>query len=259
MQIHRTLLIDADCTHIEPNKDLRYQLRLITKFAESAFLELSNFVPCLHLLSVFSPKMSLNLRSNTEIYLIGFESEQILGAKLPTARQVLQTFFYNRRTVRLSLKASAKLVMEEVLVYWEKARIKTREFHHCKKKILDLHTKWEHLQKGSCRKTSEAQKKYEEQFIEDLDKLFDIAHADALNQMKEEDAEFLINQRKPNREGSLAGVDIKTNAKEKRRAERLEKEYLRKKKYEEECERSEKGNNDFFNLTKCTDFDLFSV
>lgn len=201
--------------------------------------------------------MSLNLRSNTEIYLIGFESQQILGAKLPNARQVLQTFFYNRRTVGLSVKASAKLVIEEVLIYWEKARIKTRGDHHCIKKVLDLHTKWENLKKSGSRK-SETQKKNEKQFIENLDKLFDIAHADALNQMKEDDAEFLINQRKPNREGCLVGVDVKANTKEKRRAERKEKEYIRKKKYEEESVRNKKGNNHIiFHFMRCTDYNFF--
>lgn len=58
------------------------------------------------------------------------------------------------------------------------------------------------------------QKKNEKEIVENLEKLFDIAHADALNQLKEEDAQFLINQRKPNREGSL---DVNANAKEKRR------------------------------------------
>lgn len=161
--------------------------------------------------------MSLNLRSNSEIYLIGFENQQILGAKLPSNRQVLQTFFYNRRTVGLSVKASAKLAIEEVFIYWEKARIITREVQHCIKKLLELHSKWENLKKSNSRKTSETQKKNEKKIVENLEKLFDIAHADALNQLKEEDAQFLINQRKPNREGSLAGVDVNANAKEKRR------------------------------------------
>lgn len=184
--------------------------------------------------------MASNLRSKTEIFLIGFENSQICGAKLPTTRHLLQTFFYNHRTLKFSLKTSAELVIKEVLIFWEKARIKTRQDYHCVQKLLNVHTSWNTLNKNKNR-TTETQKNYEKNFVETLDQLFDIAHADALNLLKGEDKEFLINQRKPEREGCLTGVDVKANATEKRRAERKEKEYLRKKKYVEECERSKNG------------------
>lgn len=147
---------------------------------------------------------------------------------------------HNHRTLKFSLKASAELVIKEVLIFWEKARIKTRQEYHCVQKLLDLHTTWNALKKNKNR-TSETQKSNEKIFVKTLDQLFDITHADALNLLKGEDKEFLINQRKPEREGCLTGVDVKANAKEKRHAERKEKEYLRKKKYLEECERIKKG------------------
>lgn len=43
--------------------------------------------------------MARILRSESEIYLIGYEEFQILGCKLPTNRHVLQVFFYNHLTV----------------------------------------------------------------------------------------------------------------------------------------------------------------
>lgn len=53
--------------------------------------------------------MERNLRSNTEIYLIGFEKSQILGSKLPTNKEVLQLFFYHVRTQNTSIRQSATL------------------------------------------------------------------------------------------------------------------------------------------------------
>lgn len=53
----------------------------------------------------------------------------------------------------------------------------------------------------------------EEVFLEDLNDLFDIASADGLNSMKfEEDKEFMRMQRQKGRKGSMAGIDIATNA-----------------------------------------------
>lgn len=47
------------------------------------------------------------------IYLIERETNQILGSKLPSNKQVLQVLFYNMRCVKLSLRESACLVIPE--------------------------------------------------------------------------------------------------------------------------------------------------
>lgn len=60
---------------------------------------------------------------------------------------------------------------------------------------MKIHKKWLLLKKNK-KRVSEAQKKREHLFREELDKLFDIAHANAMNSIKiAVDREFLIDQR----------------------------------------------------------------
>lgn len=70
--------------------------------------------------------MSIKLRSDFQIYLIGSQITQIQGSKLPSNRQVLSVFFYNMRTVNLTTKESVTLPMRECCIFWEKTRIPIR-------------------------------------------------------------------------------------------------------------------------------------
>jgi len=170
--------------------------------------------------------MSVKLRSDKQnIFLIGSPSYQINGAKLPSNRQVLSVLFYNIREVKLKVSESANLVIRECIIYWEKARIPTRAFPNCVKKLVDLYDVWRELQKN-CKKTQVTFRNREKNFEIDLDNLFDIAHADALERMKiEEDKLFLMKQREPGRPGCLGGVDKKlANKEERSRQRRLEEE-----------------------------------
>ncbi|GBP41266.1 hypothetical protein EVAR_32992_1 [Eumeta japonica] len=140
--------------------------------------------------------MSVELRSDKQnIYLIGLPSHQINGAKLPSNRQVLTVLFYNIREVKLTVSESANLVIRECIIFWEKARIPTKAFPNCVKKLVELYHVWRELQKN-CKKTQVTFKNRENNFVKDLDNLFDIAHADAFDRMKiEEDKDFLRKQR----------------------------------------------------------------
>lgn len=63
-----------------------------------------------------------------------------------------------------------------------------------------------------------------------MDDLFDIAHADALGQMKnEEDKNFLMLQRQKGRPGCMVGVDQKLKHKEERTLKQTAMEVARKK------------------------------
>jgi len=162
-----------------------------------------------------------SLRDANYIYLVGHPSSQIVGSKLPSIQQVLSVFFYNMREVKLNINESSKLVIKEVSVFWQKARIPIKAEQHCISKLQKYYYEWRDLQKLQHRKT-ETQKKKNELFISTLNDLFDIAQADALNIMKiEEDRSFLISQRQKNRPGSMLGVDLKITRKEERAAERL--------------------------------------
>lgn len=81
-------------------------------------------------------------KSREPIFLIGFETSQILGAKLPSNRQVLSTFFYNLRTVYKDIRESANLVIKEVEVFWEKSSIPTRKSYNSASKLIDMYKEY---------------------------------------------------------------------------------------------------------------------
>ncbi|GBN44935.1 hypothetical protein AVEN_7158-1 [Araneus ventricosus] len=161
--------------------------------------------------------MSSNLRSgDRNIYLIGSERHQITGCKLPSNRHVLSVLFYNLHEVKLSIRESANSVVRECLIFWEKARIPTRATPHCVEKIMKMYNYWCNLQKSACRR-SETQEENERNFISDLNNLFDIAQANALEIIKiEEDRKILLSQREPGQRGCLMGIDMKLAKREER-------------------------------------------
>lgn len=61
-----------------------------------------------------------------DIKFIGTIAFQITGSKLPSKRQVLQVMFYHMRYAKLSKRESARLVVREAMIFWEKARIPTQ-------------------------------------------------------------------------------------------------------------------------------------
>lgn len=181
---------------------------------------------------------SITTRSSVDsnIILIGRILHQILGAKLPSNRQVLQVFFYNMRIAKFSSKESAKLSVNMASVFWQQARIPIREEHKCCEKLIKIYDEWNRV-----RKTSSKGKPHSKQgeFVGKLDDLFDIAHANALQMIPaEEDRQFLLKQREKGRPGCMAGVDLKMYAQEKRSIERKDKEEARKRRHSEMLKQS---------------------
>ncbi|GBM39742.1 hypothetical protein AVEN_66914-1 [Araneus ventricosus] len=161
--------------------------------------------------------MASNLRSgDRNIYLIGSECHQITGCKLPSNRQVLSVLFYNLHEVKLSIRESANLVVRECLIFWEKARIPTRATPHCVEKMMKMYNHWRNLQKSACRR-SETQEENESNFISNLNNLFDIAHVNALEIIKnEENRKFFLSQGEPGRRVCLMGIAMKLAKREER-------------------------------------------
>ncbi|XP_076298485.1 uncharacterized protein LOC143217788 [Lasioglossum baleicum] len=125
-------------------------------------------------------------RNHGKLFLLEHDESQIVGAKLPSIGQVLRVLFYNLRKVKLNLRSSSYLVVKEVEVLWEKAKIPFRQSHHSIEKLESLYQKWRLLQKNSTRR-SQLQDNKKQQFLDQLDDLFDIAHnRQALRQAKEE-------------------------------------------------------------------------
>ncbi|XP_073435251.1 uncharacterized protein [Dendrobates tinctorius] len=159
-------------------------------------------------------------RNKDKLFLVGYPIHQITGCKLPSNRQVLCALFYNLRTVKLTVRESAKLTIREVFIFWGKARIPTKHEQDAITKLEKLHAEWRSLQKDR-KKTSETAKNKFKQFVEKLNDLFDIAQQDALALLKlEEDKAFLVKQRQKGRPGSMAGVDLKLSRAEEIKAQK---------------------------------------
>ncbi|KAE9542408.1 hypothetical protein AGLY_003269 [Aphis glycines] len=162
-----------------------------------------------------------------KIYLINNHSNKISGSKLPSSLQVLKTLFFNLRVVNLNLRESARLIVREVLIFWEKARIPVRLEKHCISKVESLYDEWRTLQKHAARNTA-SHKEQENLFISKFNDLFDLAHANALQMIKiETDRLFLINQRKKGRLGFMYGIDYTNMRKEELSITRKNKALVR--------------------------------
>jgi len=143
--------------------------------------------------------------------------EDILGAKLPSKRQVLSHFWHRHRSCGKTLGESASLTLTKVKSFWERAHISVKKDCRSKEQILCLYKEWQNLQKNFKTAQTSCRKK-EDKFADELDDLFDIAHGDAVKLIKdEEDGQFLLLQRKKGREGSMASLDRKLAQKTMRR------------------------------------------
>lgn len=138
--------------------------------------------------------MAYNLREKVEH--IGYITNQIVAPnRLPTVRQVLAVLFYNLRRLSNSLDNSAKLTIDECIIFWKKARIPTQEAKKCVSKLKHEYEKWRNIRKHASR-TTDTQKKNEATYEKNLNHLFDIAKADALALMEDEnDKQFLLRER----------------------------------------------------------------
>ena len=118
-------------------------------------------------------------RSKTEICLIGFTSDEILGSKLPTTRQVLSLLFHLVRstTPRTKVTDAALTVVKSVLNFWQKAGIPTLADKNVKSRIIQLYERYCKLRKSISKKTG-TQKENVKKFSDSLDDLFDIAVED---------------------------------------------------------------------------------
>jgi adenylate/nucleoside-diphosphate kinase len=120
-------------------------------------------------------------RCDTSLYLLGQPIESISGNKLPSNGDVLRRLFYLLKA-KNTLKVAGKIVYDEILLFWQKARIPTKFERNILPKINDLYDYLRSLQKNKLRQ-NELQIEKEATFINSLDDLFDIAHTNALEIM----------------------------------------------------------------------------
>lgn len=147
------------------------------------------------------------------VWLVGTTLDELTGCKLPSNRQVLSRFLHLHSKEHATIHSSATTTAREIKQFWDKARIPIRKECHVIDKIAKLHSAWQNLKKSATRK-GDAQK--EEAFVDVLDDLFDVAHADALALIKiKEDRDFLHAQREKGRRGSMGSVDTTLTRQEK--------------------------------------------
>lgn len=156
---------------------------------------------------------------------------EILGAKLPSIKQVLQVFFYKMRVEKSDVKQSVAFAIDLVIPFWQRAHIPILAKSNCVKKLEQLYDEWKALKKNTSSKY-EVHRKRETEFREKIeDFIFDIAVPDALDVMKIlDDKDFLIQQRQKGRPGSMLGIDKKLAHKEKRKLQRMDDDNSRKQK-----------------------------
>jgi len=161
-------------------------------------------------------------RSKTQVFLIGTVVTELTGTKLPSVRMALGLLLNKHIDLKLTTRESSTESVTEISEFWYKARIPIQEKKNCLTKLEKIFETWRGLKKNKKRQT-ETQRMWETAFARELDNVFDIAHANALNMITvPEDRDFLLAQREPGRRGSMAGVDMTLAAKEKRAAERGE-------------------------------------
>jgi len=176
--------------------------------------------------NVSRPNTKPQTRKDNNIWLVGPTSKELCGKKLPSVREVLSVFFYLHKIEQLTIKESCKQAINMCLPFWEKARIPTCTEIHARERLEKFFQRWKGLQKATSRRTV-TQIKKEEEFTADLNKMFDIAHAKALDLITiEEDCAFLLAQR-DGRRGFLGSIDKKLAAKEARVAKRKQEEQAR--------------------------------
>lgn len=175
----------------------------------------------------------MQTRKDTSIYLVGHQEPQICGSKLPSNRQVLSVFYWNHQSRGFTVREAARMAIREVFVFWAKARIPTRAEPRCIDKLEDLVSELQKLKKTT--RNTDTHRRNEDKFTETLDDLFDIAHANSLQTIKNaDDRAFLLAQREKGRQGSMIGVDAVEAARENRKQARLEEERKRKRKCHEQ-------------------------
>ena len=154
---------------------------------------------------------------HNNVYLVDNYKEDIKGSKLPSNKQVLCFFLHNHTKLCETVRDSATKTVEKVIEFWNQARIPIHHKQDCIKKVIGLFEKWKGIKKNAGRQTK-TQKKKEADFKSMFENLFDIAHANALEMISnEEDRQFLIAQREPGRRGVMGSIDISFTRKENSR------------------------------------------
>ena len=144
-------------------------------------------------------------RQLTDFWLIEHPSASITGAKLPDCRQVMKFVLYlrndpenNKNKVRN--EEIAYEAVDSVLVFWNKARIKTKYRQNCMFDVMKLWDEWQNLMKNKGQALDPGKRRAN--LVARLDSLFDIGAPHAIDQIvksrllsaqkKQDDVDFYL-------------------------------------------------------------------
>ena len=185
-----------------------------------------------------SAKRKKVTRSATDVFLVGKASDRIAGSQLPTVRQMFRYFLHLQNDakihkIKIINEEIVYQVIDDVLVFWQMARIKTITRQNAATKFMKIVATHRNLSRHKAR--VEDPNGLRKKFEDELDKLFDIGSNDAVEEIKKnrllsdeaksEDIAFYLDQQ-TNRQAHMSRHDkvFKTKAMKKElRDSKLEK------------------------------------
>ncbi|KAG0725534.1 hypothetical protein GWK47_004660 [Chionoecetes opilio] len=164
--------------------------------------------------------MASATRAKTSVYLLGSVEPTIIGSMLPSRKQVLKYYIHLHLNQKMTMKEVTAEMVKLVSTFWDRTRIPMQKAQRARQIVMGLHENWIGLKKSKKRRT-ETQHKQEEDFLQALDRLFNIAHEDAMSMIKiTEDREFLRLQRKEVRCGTNSTTPLHVERNNGRRRRR---------------------------------------
>ena len=161
-----------------------------------------------------------SLRKDSCDWLVGPRISEILGAKFPTLRKVMQRFYFVHLTESKTLRESSNIVASEVMEFWNKGHIPTMRLDRVINKIEKFHKHRTNMLKSK-NKNTPTHKKQRKDFEAVLDDVFIIAHDEAFSKITiEEDKKFLSQLLESKKSPCLGAVDRTLVRKEERKRKR---------------------------------------
>ena len=162
-------------------------------------------------------------RSKSYVYLIGEPVDQFDGRFLPTCREVLRVYFFYHKVSKYSQKDAVREVLTEVCEIWARARVPTADLRNIIPKLENLIKTYRNICRNKGRQ-GPAQITKEKDFESSISQLFDIAHHQAMELIRnDEDRVFLVDQR-TTRKMCMGKVDKELTEKEERTEKRFQNE-----------------------------------
>lgn len=133
---------------------------------------------------------------NDSVYMVGYLLDDIKDPSviLPSNKVILQIFFYHHKTLNQSIHKSASATYNKILPFWQKLNIPTQSKKYVISKIEDLFLKHKKLKKNANRTNASnfnSQVDRENEFLETIDQLFDIAQNKKIEQQYDKNSQVV--------------------------------------------------------------------